>query len=129
VANCAGTYLETLEEWRQLLSPTLAWEDDDLPATNLNVAHLRARYYSSVYMILRPCLQIAVHTTDFPSDSAEVSDQQSIIQMAAKCIKGAIKSTIAFDRVGAESDSPYEGFKCTRTQRLVVTNIFSTMHA
>ena len=110
-------------------------------------------------MILRPYLQIATHSIGLPPVNASIagghqqnsptptadsvstpmsrgvqlvelsSDQQGIIWIAAKCVNSAIQSTIAFDRVGAPPDSPYQKFKCTRTRRLVVTNIFGTMHA
>jgi hypothetical protein len=126
-----------------LLPSSLAWEDDDPPSTDLNVARLRAKYYGALYMILRPYLRIANHLIDLSptADSLltpgnqgvqlmELSNyQRSIIPYAAQCINGAIQSTIAFDRVGAAPDSPYEEFRSTRTQRLVVTNIFGTLHA
>jgi hypothetical protein len=57
------------------------------------------------------------------------SDQQEMVNLACMCIHAAIRSTIAFDRVGAPDNSPYVGYKSTRTQRLVLTNIFGTMHA
>jgi len=60
----------------------------------------------------------------------DLSDsQQEIVGLATQCIDSAIQSTIAFDRVGAPPDSPYEGFKSTRTTRLILTNIFGTLHA
>jgi hypothetical protein len=142
-----------------VLPSSLAWKDDDPPSTDLNVARLRAKYYGGLYVILRPYLRIANHSIDLPpagasaawgpqqnsptptADSVPTStsrgvqlvelseDQRSVIGIAAQCIHSAIQSTIAFDRVGAHPDSPYEKFKCTRTRRLVVTNIFGTMHA
>ena len=56
-------------------------------------------------------------------------DQRDIIKVACQCIDSAIRSTIAFDRVGAAANSSYEGFISTRTKRLLVTNIFGTLHA
>ncbi|KAJ4345059.1 hypothetical protein N0V95_005968 [Ascochyta clinopodiicola] len=57
-------------------------------------------------------------------------DLKSLMGVAVKCISAAIQSTIAFDRVGAAPDSKYVKFDASaRTRRLVVTNIFGTMHA
>lgn len=55
--------------------------------------------------------------------------QQQIVHLACQCIESAIQSTIAFDRVGAAEDSPYEWFQSTRQTRLILTNIFGTLHA
>ena len=126
----------------------LAWNDDDPPASDINVARLRAKYYGTIYVILRPYLRIANHFIDFPPTDASArashqnsnrnvhllvnltDDQRSIIGVAVKCINAAIQSTIAFDRVGALSGSKYVKFDANaRTRRLVVTNIFGTLHA
>ncbi|KAH8701177.1 hypothetical protein GQ44DRAFT_832052 [Phaeosphaeriaceae sp. PMI808] len=136
VANYARSHVDMLESWRKLLPLGLAWKDDDPPATDLKIARLRAKYYGGLYMILRPYLRIAIHTfTPLPqqnllaatADLAE--DQRQVIETACQCIDAAIRSTIAFDRVGANPDSSYEEFQSTRTERLVVTNIFGTLHA
>ncbi|KAF2632999.1 hypothetical protein BU25DRAFT_471143, partial [Macroventuria anomochaeta] len=155
VAHRATAHVRILEDWRQVLPPTLAWNDDDPPATDINVARLRAKYYGSIYVILRPYLRIANHFIDFPPTGASTArashfvptsdsssnrnvhllvdlsdDQRSIIGVAVKCINAAIQSTIAFDRIGAAPDSKYVKFDANaRTRRLVVTNIFGTMHA
>ena len=158
VAHRATAHVRILEDWRRVLPPTLAWNDEDPPATDINVARLRAKYYGSIYVILRPYLRIANHFIDFPPTGASTArashhnspaptsgsssnrnvhllvdlsdDQRSIIGVAVKCINAAIQSTIAFDRVGAAPDSKYIKFDASaRTRRLVVTNIFGTMHA
>jgi hypothetical protein len=157
VAHRATVHVRVLEEWRRVLPPALTWNDDEPPATDINVARLRAKYYGSIYVILRPYLRIANHYIDFPPTGAggarashhnspaptsgssnrnahllvDLSDdQKSIIGVAVKCINAAIQSTIAFDRVGAAPGSTYKKFDATaRTRRLVVTNIFGTMHA
>ncbi|OSS44328.1 hypothetical protein B5807_11072 [Epicoccum nigrum] len=156
VAHRATAHVRILEDWRRVLPPALAWNDDDPPATDINVARLRAKYYGSIYVILRPYLRIANHFIDFPPTGAARAshhnspapnhgsssdrnvhllvdlsdDQRSIIGVAVKCINAAIQSTIAFDRVGAAPDSKYVKFDASaRTRRLVVTNIFGTMHA
>lgn len=64
--------MRILEDWRRVLPPTLAWSDDDPPATDINVARLRAKYYGSIYVILRPYLRIANHFIDFlPREQAQ----------------------------------------------------------
>jgi hypothetical protein len=154
----ALSHVEILQNWRGMLSPELAWKDKDPPSTDLNIARVRAKYYGGLYMMLRPYLRLASHVLEFPppppgttgasqqnSPSASAygtsasnryvqmveltSDQKKIIDVACTCINSAIQSTIAFDRVGADPNSPYANFAPTRTKRLVVTNIFGTLHA
>lgn len=150
-------HVHSLQDWRQVLPPALVWNDDDPPAIDINVARLRAKYYGSIYVNLRPYLHIANQFIDFPPTGAGEArtshhdslaptsgssnghahllvdlsdDQNSIVKVAAMCINAAIQSTIAFDRVGAAPESTYNKFDASaRTRRLVVTNIFGTMHA
>lgn len=158
VAHHANTHIGILDSWRRVLPAELAWEDDDPPSTDLNIARVRAKYYGGLYMMLRPYLRIASHTIEFPPNAAsaaqssqhnspapgdyvstptnrsiqmvELSEgQRRVIGVACQCIESAIRSTIAFDRVGALPNSPYTDFKSTRTRRLVLTNIFGTLHA
>jgi hypothetical protein len=155
VAYHALTHVEILENWRGMLSPELAWSDNDHPSTDLNIARVRAKYYGGLYMMLRPYLKLASHVLEFPpltgtsgasqQNSPSVygtsasnryvamveltDDQKKIIEVACKCINSAIRSTIAFDRVGAEPGSAYYYFTPTRKKRLIVTNIFGTLHA
>jgi hypothetical protein len=56
-------------------------------------------------------------------------DQTEMMGLACLCISSAVQSTIAFDRVGAPENSPYVDYQSTRTHRLIVTNIFGTVHA
>ncbi|OWY50690.1 c6 zinc finger-like protein [Alternaria alternata] len=156
IANHARTHMETLESWRKLLTPELVWSDDEYPSTDLNIARVRAKYYGGLYMMLRPYLRIASHTLSFsppPSSTTGVAQhslpspygsaapnrnvqmvdpnegQRKIIIIACRCINAAIQSTIAFDRVGEEPGSQYHYFQPTRRKRLIVTNIFGTLHA
>jgi hypothetical protein len=136
-----------------MLSPELAWSDEEFPSTDLNIARVRAKYYGGLYMMLRPYLKLASHILEFPPRTTGASqqsspsvygnsasgryvqmveltdDQHKIIEIACKCINSAIRSTIAFDRVGEESGSTYSYFTPTRKKRLVVTNVFGTLHA
>jgi hypothetical protein len=57
------------------------------------------------------------------------NDQRKVIKVWCQCTDSAIRSTIAFDRVGASENSSYKGYKSKRRRRLVITNIFSTLHA
>jgi hypothetical protein len=156
VAHHALTHKEILEGWRKLLTPELAWSDDEYPSTDLNIARVRAKYYGGLYMMLRPYLKLASHTLEFPPPPPGTTgatqhnppspfgnaasnrnvqmvdlseDQHKIIKIACQCINAAIRSTIAFDRVGEEPGSQYHYFQPTRKKRLIVTNIFGTLHA
>ncbi|KAF1831715.1 hypothetical protein BDW02DRAFT_571770 [Decorospora gaudefroyi] len=157
VADTAETHSLILKRWRNMLSPELAWKDEELPSTDINIARVRAKYYGGFYMILRPYLKLASHYVEYPppppgttgasqqnSDTdhgnsassgryvqmVELTEQQQrIIDIACKCIDSAIQSTIAFDRVGEEPGDTYNYFTPTRKKRLIVTNVFGTLHA
>lgn len=153
----ADSSVNIVESWRRLLPPQLVWDDDEPPPTDLNHARVRAKYYGALYVMLRPYLRIASHGVDFPPSHhngswshhgspaapGDVStptnrnanmmdlsdDQRSLIAVASRCIDAAVRSTIAFDRIGADPNSKYENFRSTRTTRLVLTNPFGTLHA
>ncbi|KAF2022647.1 hypothetical protein EK21DRAFT_119535 [Setomelanomma holmii] len=161
VIEHAKTHVDVLDSWRRLLPLLLAWDDDDPPPTDLNIARLRAKYYGALYMILRPYLRIATHVIEYPpshqtshqrnhwpqhdssvtsgdlvtpmnrmTQMVELTDgQRNITEVASQCIDSAIRSTVAFDRVDAPDDSPYEGYERTSPTRLIVTNIVGTLHA
>jgi hypothetical protein len=156
VAHHVLTHKEILEGWRKLLTPELAWSDDEYPSTDVNIARVRAKYYGGLYMMLRPYLKLASHTLEFPPPPPGTTgatqhnssspygnavsnrnvqmidlseDQHKIIKICCQCINAAIRSTIAFDRVGEEAGSQYQYFQPTRKKRLILTNIFGTLHA
>ena len=128
---------EMLEQWRNLLPPDYRWKDEDEPASEINEARLRAKYYGALYIIHRPFLYHALHNNEYRKASGRMleSDRGSrggdshrpngsmapppnyIMQSAEKCIIAAMKSTIAFDGV------------CNDQHRLITTNIFGTAHA
>ncbi|KAF2115552.1 hypothetical protein BDV96DRAFT_646544 [Lophiotrema nucula] len=56
-------------------------------------------------------------------------EQSGVLHVAFQCINSAVASTIAFDRVGEKPDAHYEAYVTTPSKRLVVTNIFGTLHA
>jgi hypothetical protein len=57
------------------------------------------------------------------------AEQSGVLLVAHQCVSSAIQSTIAFDRVGANPHTLYHRFNETPKERLVVTNIFGTLHA
>ena len=118
---------DMMARWKSELPQPLVWDDSELPPTDLNKARLRAKYYGGLYMMLRPYLQTASTTVGWKIYRPD--EQNVLVNNAHRCIECAIWSTIAFDRVGADPDSPYENFRSTRTKRLNVTNIFGTLHA
>jgi hypothetical protein len=141
-------YLHTLESWKKSLQADLAWDDSAVQSTIRNVARMRAEYYRALYMVLLPCLQAAIalglprKDRKFNCSTSVHTEEYIDVQMAepkrhhAKmfdyaciCINAAVQSTTAFDRVGASDDSAYSGRESTRTQRLVLPNIFGTMHS
>ncbi|PSN58572.1 hypothetical protein BS50DRAFT_580643 [Corynespora cassiicola Philippines] len=159
VENTARSHVDALLSWRRLLPQELSWDDGDPPPTDIYIARLRAKYYGGHYMILRPLLHIAVHDIPLPpgpptdwsqnsSPAATVesagtprhnsmsrglidltSGQDKVLDVAHQCITSAIRSTIAFDRVGANPNEVYTRFENKRPKRLILTNIFGTIHA
>jgi hypothetical protein len=132
VAKAAGTHRDMLKSWRMILLEELRWNDDDPPSTDLNIARLRAKFYGGQYMILRPFLFMAIHSE--PKFHPEhpnrlIDDHEGLLAVTAECIDSAIQSTIAFDRVGCDPDSSYKKYEDIPEDRLIVTNIFGTLHA
>ncbi|KAJ5485372.1 hypothetical protein N7539_005360 [Penicillium diatomitis] len=50
-----------LELWRNSLPVTMNWKDTDPPATDINAARMRAKYYGARYIIHRPLLYHVLH--------------------------------------------------------------------
>lgn len=120
---------------------SIGWDDHDNQSPDLNTARLRAKYYGAEYMMSRPFLHHAIHCTaaekiqlneawnfastlpienfnifQKPQNIPPSVDERALRTIFAchKCITAAFNSTYAFDKV--------EG-------RLMITNIFGTMHA
>ncbi|KAI9710171.1 MAG: hypothetical protein M1812_007502 [Candelaria pacifica] len=134
---------KSLEEWRKSLPAGFQWNDSDPPATDINDARMRAKYYGARYIIHRPSLHHAIHsmnpqdpfslnspTSNFnsselltqerckgvirPPKTATTSGRDTITEASQICVEAAMKSTVAFDGI----------------EKLpVVTNIFGTAHA
>ncbi|KZF20052.1 hypothetical protein L228DRAFT_270807 [Xylona heveae TC161] len=74
---------DQLQSWRETLPTRMRWSDTDPPATDINAARLRGKYYGALYIIHRPFLHHAIHPLQVPgsargskSSSACVSDRQ-----------------------------------------------------
>ena len=134
---------QNLEDWRKMLNDW-DWDDDDHQSPNVNMARMRGKYYGAKYIIWRPALYHALmqaseqkneptsespsgyensgftspamanlHTPGRPSMEVPMI-QPDLLEGAKKCVEAAIRSTTSFDRV---------------PRRLVLTNIFGTLHA
>ena len=96
---------------------------EDEPATNINAARLRAKYYGACYIIHRPFLKYALDHELF-SDKPFFRDngprywlrERRDIEFLQDMYHGRNKTTTVFDRVMEKG-------------RLIVTNIFGTAHA
>ena len=140
----------SLTSFRGLLQRSnakLAWNDWDEPASDINAARLRGKYYGAKYIVHRPFLYHALHHFDGSHLNEEVMklfrnfDQNpsaafnqddpppgSTKQARADwliaqtllscrlCIEAAKRSTVAFDGV-------------LKSKRLMITNVFGTVHA
>ncbi|KAF2785843.1 hypothetical protein K505DRAFT_368750 [Melanomma pulvis-pyrius CBS 109.77] len=157
VANTARVHADILLSWRRLLPPSLAWDDNDPPSSDINIARLRAKFYGGHYMILRPFLYLVVHDIQLPPPGPPIAwasqgnspgdptgtmspwprrtvmnvspEQAGVLHVAHQCVESAIQSTIAFDRVGEEAGTAYVPYVDISKERLIVTNIFGTLHA
>lgn len=81
-----------LENWRCSLPDVMEWKDSDEPATDINAARMRAKYYGARYIIHRPLLYHALHygqtgarigsvgqtSVDSPTGSASASQTQQM---------------------------------------------------
>ncbi|GKZ74814.1 hypothetical protein AnigIFM50267_001567 [Aspergillus niger] len=56
-----GILSMNLEQWRKDLPESMTWKDTDPPSPDINVAQMRAKYYSARYLIHRPLLYYALH--------------------------------------------------------------------
>ncbi|KAF2012228.1 hypothetical protein BU24DRAFT_412742 [Aaosphaeria arxii CBS 175.79] len=75
---------------------------------------------------------VATPTTQHSNRASFVDltpEQSEILKVAGECVQSAMRSTIAFDRVGADPNTPYNEYYDTPKRRLILTNIFGTLHA
>lgn len=57
-----------LDDWKNSLPDIMQWEEKEPPATDINTARLRAKYYGARYIIYRPLLHYALHQLPPPPD-------------------------------------------------------------
>jgi len=144
-----------LEGWRDSLPLPLRWDDNDPPATDINAARLRAKYYGAKYIIHRPFIHIFLHHTS-NNPRAPESPALSVSELnQASPASGAPATPVATrDRRNSPNlDHNYAGMepmiyqnceKCIDaairstsafhafdvvSNRPVLTNIFGTAHA
>lgn len=80
--------------------------------------------------MLLPYLRIACDSIDSGSTAtAATGSITDLIAIVSCCIDAAIRSIIAFDRIGADPNSEYKNFHNTRTTRLILPNPFGTLNA
>ncbi|KAJ5605953.1 transcriptional regulator family: Fungal Specific TF [Penicillium lagena] len=60
-SSVQGALSMNLDQWRRSLPKPLSWNDGDPPATDINNARMRAKYYGARYIIFRPLLYRALH--------------------------------------------------------------------
>lgn len=85
-ATAAEALKSCLERWRDSLKGDVAflnWRDSDPPATEINHARLRGKYYGGTYMILRPYLYILLHHFPLPPGPAQGGHSSSSTSPAA----------------------------------------------
>lgn len=91
-SNVQETLSMNLDLWRTSLPDIMKWKDSDPPATDINAARMRAKYYGARYIIHRPLLYHALHygqtgarvdsvgqgSVDSPTGSANNSQTQQM---------------------------------------------------
>lgn len=99
-----------LSSWKQALPRPLRWEAEEPPATDINAARLRAKYFGARYIIHRPFVYHALHQPDGAVN-------EDLLRNCRTCIDAAIQSTQAFHAFDPDHTRP------------VITNVFGTAHA
>ena len=140
-----------LQAWRRLLPQQLRWNDKDPPDPNINVARLRAKYYGARYIIHRPFLEFALHSTKLrdsldrhigslrrtdigsPSLPKSTMPPPSREQYRERFgredqVKEILRSAEQCIEAAVLSTEAFDGVR-REAGRLIVTNIFGTAHA
>ena len=151
--NMRNIHDDSLQNWRSVLPPWLQWEDEDDPASDINDARLRAKYYGALYIIHRPFLrvlldsEIAAYGSDAPHSDVFIGALNKPLNYSSQSHDRS-RGTMAPPRsISAESNTHAEILHsakiCVKAaiqstiafdnilsrQRLIVTNIFGTAHA
>ena len=151
--NMRNIHHESLQNWRNVLPPWLRWDDNDEPATDINDARLRAKYYGALYIIHRPFLRHVLDREMVPQGTD--SPQSDVLKIALnKPLAFAAQShersrtampppRSASAETSIEAEILHSAKICVKAamrstvafdnilphQRLIVTNIFGTAHA
>ena len=128
-------------------NPQVAWEDTDDPASDINAARLRGKYYGAKYIVHRPFLYYALHHLNGRDLTPEVMRQFKEYERNPQNFKledqpptdasREEKSTWVVLQMLISSKQCVSAAKCStvafdgvlKTKRLIVTNIFGTAHA
>ena len=141
-SSVQGILSRNLDQWRSSLPQEMRWSDNDPPSPDINVARMRAKYFSARCIIHLPLLYHALYycgpNMGRPSVdslarygeavSSQVSPSlthgqyapgmtrmpQKLRRACEECLHSAVRSTVAFDAIKG---------------RPVVANIFGTAHA
>jgi hypothetical protein len=128
--NAANSHTKILENWRSVLALPLAWEDKEPPSIDPLKASLRAEYYNGMTKSLRPYLEITRYCKCFSTAIEKPSaGQQGLIEVVRSWVQAALSSIIAFDRIGAVSNSAYEIYESTSNSPVMLSNPVKTLHA
>lgn len=112
-----------LDLWRTSLPDIMKWKDSDPPATDINAARMRAKYYGARYIIHRPLLYHALHygqtgarvgtvgqpSVDSPTGSAGNATQQMSPSMTHTGHRATGMSRILSD-LGTTPSNPASSF-------------------
>ena len=137
----------SLAEWRKTLPTVLSWDDSDPPASDINAARMRAKYYGARYIINRPFLRFAVLNMS-PQPIEFLSEQDSPHDDAEFNHHSIYGSDIVENKSQHPQDKRVDKQKILRAAkrcidaamnstvaldnvdgRLIVTNIWGTSHA
>jgi len=138
---------QMLNDWLQVLPEQLRWSHSDPPATDINVARLRAKYYGALYILHRPFLNFALHSQSlrdslnqhlepYPTSRYGSPNNRQPGGMAppnrgggpeSDQIKEILRSVKQCINAAMRSTEALDGVR--KKERLVVTNIFGTAHA
>ena len=151
--NMRNIHDESLQNWRNVLPPWLRWDDEDEPATDINDARLRAKYYGALYIIHRPFLrhvldrEINAQGTDSPQTDVLKAALHKPLAYSAQSHESSRAAMPPPRSTSAETNIETEILHSARIcvkaamrstvafdniidrQRLIVTNIFGTAHA
>lgn len=109
-----------LNLWRTNLPDTMKWKESDPPASDINAARMRAKYYGARYIIHRPLLYHALHygntgarigsvghnSVDSPSGSTSASQPQQTSPSIAHNSYGAPNMSRMMSDLGSAPSNP-----------------------